>query len=180
MYILTFTLCELGTNQELNGQMDNPGLNDVQFEMQEFSHILNARHSYRLSVFFSHETDIPVWDTGREQISFEVYIRWWQVLWKTGQGIAWQKATEEEKEKVETTSNKMGQGLEGESWAQIWEARRSQSSDDLRVRHSKPKSQCKCPGVRMSLSGLVGQCGRSVRMKGTPMRENSERQAASY
>ena len=60
MYILTFTLCELGTNQELNGQMDNPGLNDVQFEMQEFSHILNARHSYRLSVFFSHETDIPV------------------------------------------------------------------------------------------------------------------------
>ena len=62
-------------------------------------------------------------------------------------------------------------------------AKRSQSSEDMSVRHSKPTSQCKCPAVRMNLSELAqqkeSQCGRSVGMKEIVIRETSGRQVAS-
>lgn len=67
---------------------------------------------------------------------------------------------------------------EGEIGAEIWNARRSQSREDSRVRHSKLSAL----GSGWVFSGLgklkEGQYGRSVGMKGIVMKKNSDRQAA--
>lgn len=67
-------------------------------------------------------------------------FRGWQVLWKEENKVTFQKATG--KKIVEITLKKNDQRVrrifwEGEIWAEIWNARRSQSREDSRVRHSR-------------------------------------------
>ena len=157
--------------------MNSPGRNDMDTAMQGFHCTLNFRNCF-LKGPFSHGIDILMrQDMNRLLLSF----RWWQVLWK--RKIRWLARKQQGRKLWRKLKKKNDQRVrrtfwEGEIWAEIWNARRSQSREDSKVRHSKLSAL----GSGWVFSGLgklkEGQSGKSVGMKGTVMK-NSDRQAAT-